>query len=56
MDMPGHTYAPHLVELVRGKKVPLALVDDAVRRILRVKLAIGAFERPLPTAKNEPEG
>jgi beta-glucosidase len=53
MDMPGLTFAAHLAELVRDKRVPMKLVNDAVRRILRVKLAVGAFDRPLPTARRE---
>jgi beta-glucosidase len=53
MDMPGLTFAAHLAELVKRKRVPIKLVNDAVRRILRVKLAIGAFDRPLPTRKLE---
>lgn len=32
----------------RSGEVPLARVDDAVRRILRAKLALGLFERPFP--------
>jgi beta-glucosidase len=34
------------VELVRSGRVPMSRVDDAVRRILRVKLRAGLFERP----------
>jgi len=49
MDMPGTTYAPHLARLVKEKKVPLKLIDDAVRRILRVKFRLGLWERPLPS-------
>jgi beta-glucosidase len=51
MDMPGTTYGPHLAKLVKEKKVPLRLIDDAVRRILRVKFRLGIFDRPLPTAE-----
>jgi beta-glucosidase len=36
-----------LKQLVQEGKVPQARVDDAVRRILRVKLRMGLFERPL---------
>lgn len=34
-----------LAELVREKRVPMARIDDAVRRILRVKFEAGAFEQ-----------
>jgi beta-glucosidase len=37
-----------LLELVKEKKVPMSRIDDAVRRILAVKLATGLFERPYP--------
>ena len=53
MDMPGLTFGPHLARLVEEKKVPIELVDDAVRRILRVKFALGVFERPAPTVERE---
>src|ERR1017187_4694190 len=35
-----------LKELVAEKKVPMARIDDAVRRILRVKFEMGLFENP----------
>jgi beta-glucosidase len=34
-----------LSELVREGRVPIARIDDAVRRILRVKFELGAFEQ-----------
>ncbi len=37
-----------LGELVRSGRVPMDRIDDAVRRILRVKEAYGLFERPRP--------
>jgi beta-glucosidase len=37
-----------LVELVRENAVPMARIDDAVRRILRVKFAVGLFDNPYP--------
>ena len=46
MDMASGAYIEHLVDLVRSGAVPLPLVDDAVRRILRVKFALGLFEHP----------
>ncbi|MCH8615435.1 glycoside hydrolase family 3 C-terminal domain-containing protein [Sphingomonas sp. SM33] len=38
----------HLVELVREGRVPQSLVDDAVRRVLRLKFEAGLFENPYP--------
>jgi beta-glucosidase len=37
-------YISKLTELVQEKRVPTTRIDDAVRRILRTKLAMGAFE------------
>jgi beta-glucosidase len=46
MDMVADAYAQHLAALVQAGAVPEALVDAAVRRVLRFKLALGLFERP----------
>jgi beta-glucosidase len=46
MDMASSLYHNHLAELVRAGAVPEANVDEAVRRVLRVKLALGYFEQP----------
>jgi beta-glucosidase len=46
MDMASNTYAQHLASLVKEGQVPIALVDDAVRRILAVKVRLDLFERP----------
>ncbi|HET9846989.1 MAG TPA: glycoside hydrolase family 3 N-terminal domain-containing protein [Candidatus Dormibacteraeota bacterium] len=49
MDMASGAYATHLAELVESGVVPVALLDDAVRRILRMKLRRGLFEQPYTT-------
>lgn len=46
IDLDGGAYARHLAELVEEGAVPLELVDEAVRRVLRLKVALGLFERP----------
>lgn len=46
MDMEGGAYESSLQELVESGKVDEALVDDAVKRILRVKFKLGLFEDP----------
>ncbi|MFN2133675.1 MAG: glycoside hydrolase family 3 N-terminal domain-containing protein [Anaerolineae bacterium] len=46
MDMMGHAFPEHLAALVEEGAVPLSLVDDAVRRILCLKIVLGLFERP----------
>jgi beta-glucosidase len=46
MDMEGDLYRTQLAELVQDGRVPLAEIDEAVRRVLRVKFAIGLFDHP----------
>jgi len=46
MDMESHLYVYELVKLVNEGKVDISLVDDAVRRILRVKFELGLFDDP----------
>jgi len=43
-----YSFTDNLIELVKEKKVPMARIDDAVRRILRVKFQLGLFEKPMP--------
>ncbi len=46
MDMESRGYVAHLASLVKAGKVDVKLVDDAVRRVLRVKFALGLFDDP----------
>lgn len=46
MDMESYLYVEHLAHLVRQGKVKESVVDDAARRILRVKFELGLFENP----------
>jgi beta-glucosidase len=46
IDMMGNAFPNHLADLVREGKVPEALIDEAVRRILRLKFMLGIFENP----------
>ncbi len=46
MDMEGRAYITSLVKLVNDKKVDVAIIDDAVRRILRKKFELGLFDDP----------
>lgn len=50
MSMVPQTYgfSDSLIALVKEKKVPMTRIDDAVRRILRVKYELGLFENPMP--------
>ena len=46
MDMESRSYIGQLAALVRGGKVPMTLIDDAVRRILTKKFEMGLFDDP----------
>lgn len=46
MDMGTHIYKEHLKAAVTNGKIPMELLDDAVRRILKVKMWLGLFENP----------
>lgn len=46
MDMEGGAYESSLVDLVSEGSVDEALVDDAVKRVLRLKFKLGLFEDP----------
>lgn len=46
MDMESYHYVEHLAALVREKKIEERLIDDAARRILRVKFELGLFDDP----------
>ena len=46
MDMESHLYIKNLKELVESGKVSEAHIDDAVRRILKIKEALGLFDDP----------
>lgn len=46
MDMESYAYVTHLKKLVETGKVDVKLIDDAVRRILRVKFELGLFDDP----------
>ena len=44
----SYSFSDHLIELVKERKIPMSRIDDAVRRILRVKFELGLFEKPMP--------
>ena len=46
MDMEGYCYVSSLEKLVREGVVSESLIDDAVRRILRLKFDLGLFDDP----------
>ena len=46
MDMAANAYAANLVDLVKTGKLKIKVVDEAAARVLRVKFAMGLFEKP----------
>lgn len=46
LDMVSGSYGRYLPELVASGEVPAELVDDAVRRVLRMKFRSGVFDHP----------
>ena len=54
MDMESNSYATTLLQQVKSGQVPRSVVDEAVRRILRVKFAMGLFEHPYSDEAKSP--
>ncbi len=46
MDMASRTYLENLAALVHDGRIPVAVVDEAVRPILAAKIRLGLFEHP----------
>jgi beta-glucosidase len=46
VSMTSRLYQQYLPDLVRAGEVPMARVDEAVRRMLRVKMKLGLFDKP----------
>ena len=46
MDMESRSYIQNLKQLVKDKKVTVAVIDDAVKRILKKKFEMGLFDDP----------
>lgn len=46
MDMESYAFVRHLKDLVNSGKVNIKVIDEAVRRILRVKFELGLFDNP----------
>lgn len=46
IDMESNSYRNNLAELVKEKKVPMALIDEAVSRVLHKKFELGLFDDP----------
>ena len=53
MDMVDDLYLKYIPQLLEEKKVSIRQVDEAVRRVLRVKFRLGLFEHPYTEEKPE---
>lgn len=53
MEMVSRLYNQNGAELVRQKKISMSAIDEAVRRILRIKYRLGLFDRPFADAALE---
>jgi beta-glucosidase len=55
VDMTSSLYHDHLAQLVSSGQVPQALLDESVRNVLRLKFALGLFERSYADEAREAE-
>jgi beta-glucosidase len=55
VEMAGDMFKDNLANEVAAGRVPTARVDDAVRRVLRVKFRLGLFDRPDPDPTMAPK-
>ena len=46
MDMESDAYLPNLASLAEAGEIDQGLIDDAVRRVLRIKFHLGLFDDP----------
>lgn len=53
MDMESNAYLRHLPDAVKAGQVSQTAIDEAVRRILRVKFALGLFDKPYVDERND---
>ena len=55
MDMESRSYTNNLAQLVKDGKVPVGLINDAVKRILKKKFEIGLFDDPFKYCNTDRE-
>jgi beta-glucosidase len=55
MDMADGAYGKQLGPLVQSGKLPMSVLNEAVRRVLRVKFQAGLFENPYTDPQREPK-
>lgn len=55
MDMESYAYEAHLEALLNENKISIEHIDDAVRRVLRLKFELGLFDDPYKYCDEERE-
>ncbi|MCF7559196.1 beta-glucosidase BglX [Sabulilitoribacter multivorans] len=55
MDMESYAYEANLEALVRENKISIEQIDDAVKRVLRLKFELGLFDDPYKYCNEERE-
>ncbi|WP_428741690.1 beta-glucosidase BglX [Tenacibaculum sp.] len=55
MDMESYAYENNLEQLVNDGKIDITLIDDAVKRILKLKFELGLFDDPYKYCDEERE-
>lgn len=55
MDMESRVYEEELAQLLENKQVDIALLDDSVKRILKLKFELGLFDDPYRYSNTERE-
>lgn len=55
MEMHSKTVTTHLPDLLKEGKVSMAVVDEAVARVLRLKFKLGLFEQPYKFSNEDRE-
>lgn len=54
MEMISRLYGKYAAQLLREGKLSQATIDEAVRRVLRIKFRLGLFEKPYTDEAREP--
>lgn len=55
MEMASTSYENHLVELIKERRITEKQIDNAVRRILKLKFKLGLFDNPYAHLQEFPE-
>lgn len=55
IEMVSRLYRQHGEQLLKERKLNIATIDEAVRRVLRIKFRLGLFERPYADEARERE-